>query len=231
MSVRFRNLGVKAMPNTSLRVVGAGLPRTGTSSLRLMLSDLLNGPCYHMKALYERPDVDGPKWMAALAGDLEQLDDLLAGWSAAVDWPASVLWRQMAERYPDALVVLSHRGSAQSWWESADRTVWHVMRGMQAGTIPEHVVGLHELMRDVAGFSQDLDDAAEAQRRYDEHHAEVIATIPEERLLLWEPDDGWEPLCERLGVPVPEVAPVHVNSAAEFLSRHRADGDSDRVRR
>lgn len=206
----------------SPRVIGAGLPRTGTTSLKAMLEQLLDAPCYHMRELYQRREVHGPMWMDVLRGDLDQLDqidEILDGWGAVVDWPASVLWKQMADRYPDALVVLSHRGSADTWWTSADATVWEVMRGAQAEPSAEHVEGIHQLMRELAGFSEDLDDGADARRVYSQHYDEVVATIPSDRLLVWQPGDGWEPLCDRLGVPVPEEAPVHANTTSEFRQR------------
>ena len=34
-------------------LIGAGLPRTGTSSMRVALKELLGGECYHMKSLME----------------------------------------------------------------------------------------------------------------------------------------------------------------------------------
>jgi hypothetical protein len=51
---------------------------------------------------------------------------------------------------------------------------------------------------------------------YEKHNDAVRAAIPEERLLEWTPSDGWEPICERLGVPVPsEPFPV-TNTTKEF---------------
>ena len=201
-----------------MRVIGAGLPRTGTSSLREMLDQLLNAPCYHMKVLYERAETDGPAWMTALGGDLAALDQIFAGFDAAVDWPASILWRQLADRYPDALIVLSHRGSSERWWQSADTTVWEVMRQVGDGNQPEHVPGIHHLMRDLAGFDHELERSA-ARRRYDEHFEEVIASVPADRLLVWHPTEGWEPLCERLDLPVPATAPPHTNTSGQFRDR------------
>ncbi len=206
---------------TSPRVIGAGLPRTGTTSLKVMLEQLLDAPCFHMRELYQRRDVHGPMWMKALRGDLDLLDHILDGWAAAVDWPASVLWKEMADRYPDALVVLSHRGSSEVWWSSADATVWQVMRENQVDPAREHVPGIPQLMREVAGFSEDLHDEADARRIYDQHYDEVVATIPADRLIIWQPGDGWEPLCERLGVPVPAEDPAHANSTDEFRQRRR----------
>ena len=68
-----------------LRVVGAGLPRTGTTSLKGTLELLLGGRCYHMVELGERVEEDGPRWWSALNGEPDVLDGLLADWVAAVD--------------------------------------------------------------------------------------------------------------------------------------------------
>jgi len=51
----------------ALRVVGAGLGRTGTASLQLALQQLLDGRCYHMGETFGRPD-DIPVWHAAVKG-------------------------------------------------------------------------------------------------------------------------------------------------------------------
>lgn len=201
-----------------LRVIGAGLPRTGTRSLKNMLERLLDEPCYHMNELYQRSDLDGPRWMEALNGDLESLDGVLNGWAAAVDWPASIFWKELAERHPDAIVVLSHRNSSEEWWRSADQTVWHVMRAIRVSGAPEHVPGIHKLMLNRSGFDEDLAEQ-QARARYDEHFAEVVASVPDDRLVLWHPSDGWAPLCEALGVPQPDEDPAHVNTSAEFRAR------------
>ena len=107
----------------SLRIVGAGLPRTGTSSLRLALEQLLGGRCYHMSVIPGHPFDLGTGWNRALAGDTPDWDELFAGYIAAVDWPASLFWRELSAAYPDALVLLSVRDSAETWWHSADETI------------------------------------------------------------------------------------------------------------
>jgi len=204
----------------NIKVIGAGLPRTGTKSLKNMLEHLLDGPCHHMCELPPRAEQDGQKIMAALRGDVDQMVEVLNDWVAAVDWPASVLWRELAEHYEDAMVVLSHRGSADKWWKSADATVWHVLREVQNGTISETIPGFHNLLIERAGFDVDL-AGERARARYDEHFAEVVSTIPEDRLLLWEPSQGWGPLCDGLGLPIPDIDPAHTNSTSEFKARFK----------
>src|SRR5882672_8609763 len=107
----------------SLRIVGAGLPRTGTSSLRLALEQLLGGRCYHMSVIPGHPFDLGTGWNGALAGDTPDWHQVFAGYVAAVDWPASLFWRELSAAYPEALVLLSVRNSAEEWWHSADETI------------------------------------------------------------------------------------------------------------
>jgi hypothetical protein len=98
----------------NLQVVGAGLPRTGTASLAIGLEHLLSGPCYHMREIPGHPFDLGPGWDQALLGGLPNWDLLMNGYSAAVDWPVSMFWRELSEANPNALVLLSVRESAET---------------------------------------------------------------------------------------------------------------------
>ena len=95
----------------TLRVVGAGVGRTGTHSLQLALQQLLGGPCYHMVEVFGRPD-DVPRWQRAFDGDPGPWEDIFGNYVAAVDWPAAGLWEPISQAYPDALILLSTRSSA-----------------------------------------------------------------------------------------------------------------------
>ena len=106
----------------SLRVIGAGLGRTGTSSLKLALEELLGGPCYHMMEVFPRP-AHIPVWHAAARGETVDWPALLAGFPATVDWPSSTFWAQQCEIFPDAIIVLSTR-PAEAWWQSASHTIF-----------------------------------------------------------------------------------------------------------
>ena len=103
----------------TLRVVGAGLPRTGTASLTVALEQLLGGRVAHMSTIPGHPFNLGPGWDQALAGETPDWAQLFDGYTAAVDWPASMFWRELSDAYPAALVLLSVRDRAESWWQSA----------------------------------------------------------------------------------------------------------------
>ena len=182
-----------------LKVIGAGLPRTGTTSLKAALEQLLGGGCYHMFEFFERVDEHGALWWRALEGDLDALDAILDGWTAAIDWPASLFWRELSRRHPEATVVLSHRDSAETWWKSVDRTVWASMRVAQGDPL---VAAWNAKLRAAFGLGDDWDDASVAIAAYRRHFDDVVATVPAERLVVWQATDGWEPLCGALGIDV-----------------------------
>lgn len=203
-----------------LQVIGAGLPRTGTTSLKAGLERLLDGPCYHMFELHQRFEEDFALWGAALDGDLKSLDAVTDGWNAAVDWPASLFWRELAERNPSAKVVLSHRASPDQWWQSADATVWKALRDHQ----DRPVVGeFNAKMVAKAGMGDDFGTKAGAQAYYQRQLDGVTAAIAPERLIMWEPSQGWQPLCEGLGLDVPDEPFGHHNTTADFEARVAAN--------
>lgn len=200
------------MNETKLRVVGAGLGRTGTHSLKLALEQLLGAPCYHMLEVFAHPE-HVPLWQQAVDTGDAPWDELFRGYAAAVDWPVGSFYRELADAYPDAVVLLSTRDT-DGWWKSAHATIFN-FPDMEA--TPE-MAGWLRMVSDMMAtrFTADLDDEAAAKAAYERHNAEVRASVPPERLLEWQPGDGWKPLCDALGIAVPDEPFPHVNTTAEF---------------
>jgi hypothetical protein len=197
----------------SLRVVGAGVGRTGTHSLKLALERLLGGPCYHMLEVFQHPD-HVPVWHRAVLGDMPDWNAFLAGFVATVDWPAASFWRELSAANPDAVVLLSVRDDAEQWWQSADQTIFEVTRR----DAPPELAEWHQMWVDLARtrFTSQLEDREAAITAYERHNAEVRATAPPDRLVEWHPSDGWEPICTALGLAVPDEPFPHVNTTADF---------------
>src|SRR5690606_1810749 len=140
-------------------------------------------------------------WDRALSGEAPDWRRLFTGYVAAVDWPSSTLWAELAQTYPDSVVVLSMRDSIETWWESMDRTVLATARTWNPaadGTASD----LDRLLERCAG-SPDWDDARTLMAANRRHVERVRAAVPAERLVEWRPEDGWTPLCEALGVEEP----------------------------
>jgi hypothetical protein len=198
----------------TLQVVGAGLGRTGTNSLKLALERLLGGPCYHMIEVFGHAD-HIPLWAAAVEGELPDWDALFTGFVAAVDWPVAAFWRELADAYPDAPVLLSVR-DADAWWTSANDTIFQVLRREP----PEEEPFRSQLRMTGALFDRRFTpgwrDEASAKEAYVRHNDEVWATVPGGRLIEWRPGDGWGPLCVALGVAAPDDPFPHVNTTDDF---------------
>ena len=193
-----------------LQVLGAGLPRTGTSSLKLALEYLLGGRCYHMHEIPGHPFDLGEDWRRTLTGDVPDWDDLYRGYLAAVDWPTSLLWHELCEVYPRALVVLSVRESARVWWESLNATVLPVVR--VAGQEGRDLVTLFECFTGTSYW----DDRSTLMAAYERHNDAVRRAIAPHRLLEWNVCEGWRPICRALGVPVPDAPFPWVNRREEW---------------
>lgn len=199
----------------ALDVVGVGFGRTGTNSLKLALEQLLGGRCHHMHEVFERPEVI-PLWMDAAAGR-PNWDELFAGDVATVDWPGAAFWRELVAANPDAVVLLSMRESPEAWWTSAHRTIFMTLDSPNLP--PEAKAWLTTVGDLIARHGIDPDDAEISMAAYERHIAEVRAEVPADRLVEWTTGDGWGPLCDALGVPVPDAAFPHVNTAEEFRNR------------
>lgn len=198
----------------NLRVIGAGLPRTGTASLKIALGQLLGGRTNHMQEIPGHPFNLGQAWEQALRGESPDWAQLYDGYVAAVDWPTSLFWHELSEVFPDALVLLSVRDRAQTWWQSVDGTILpYARRSLDPAW--ESGCGLVDLLERFTG-SPDWDDPLRMMDAYEQHNAQVRQTIPGERLLEWEANDGWEPICRALGVALPAVSFPWVNRRGEW---------------
>ena len=198
----------------TLRVIGAGLPRTGTSSLGIAVQHLLGRRWYSMSSIPGHPFNLGLEWNRALAGEPVDWDRLFDVYVAAVDWPASMFWRELSEVYPDALVILSVRDSARIWWESSNETFLPYARMALAPGWSEGR-GLLDLLERFTGKKQ-WDDPATLMAAYERHNTLVRQTVPQHRLLEWLASEGWAPICRALGVPVPEMPFPWVNRRSEW---------------
>ena len=210
-----------------MHAIGAGFGRTGTNSLKLALERLLGAPCYHMFELIARP-ADVAVWAAAADGEPVDWHDLFAGWGAAVDWPAVSFHTELAEAFPDAIVVLSIRDPA-AWWTSADQTIFPMLRsvphrGEGAPTVGD--VARRLVLADVGS----IDDPVVAQRAFVDHVERVRATVDPARLVEWNTADGWGPLCRALEVPIPAEPFPRTNDRADLPGRI-ADAVEGRVER
>lgn len=200
-----------------LRVIGAGLPRTGTMTLKSALETLLGEPCHHMVEVFGRLETDPPAFLAAAKEGRADWDGIFEGYAAAVDWPASAFHVELAERYPDAIVVLSRRDSFDTWWKSCTNTIFTGIddASFATETWSEMIDALWA--RCFEGVPRS--DVEGVRAAYERYHERVREAIPSNRLVEFTTGAGWGPLCEALDLPVPEEPFPFLNSTKEWHER------------
>jgi hypothetical protein len=197
----------------TLRVIGPGLGRTGTYSLKLALERLLGGRCHHMAEVLADPERHFPLWAPVLRGEAADWEQVFAGYVAQVDFPGAAFWRQLNEAFADALVVLSTR-PAEDWYRSAASTIFQL--DDDHGSSP-----FRDLWQE--WFGNHSDDRAATIASYERHYAAVRAGVPADRLLEWTVADGWAPLCDRLRLPVPDEPFPWTNTTEQFRADNQLD--------
>ncbi|MFC4001880.1 sulfotransferase family protein [Prauserella oleivorans] len=212
-----------------MKIVGAGFGRTGTASMKAALEHLGFGPCYHMFDVIADPG-KMHHWRRAVDGEDMDWSKVFAGYQSTVDWPGCAFWSQIAEAYPESKVLLTVR-DPQRWYDSTYKTIYQFYT---AETDPAVPAEMSEVFRPLVGkmiwegtFGGRFEDRDHAIEVFERHNEEVRGTVPASRLLEYEVGSGWEPLCEFLGVDVPDVEFPHVNDSAsmpELVERVRAEG-------
>jgi hypothetical protein len=209
-----------------MKLIGAGQPRTATTTQMIAL-EMLGLPCYHMRDMMMDPETSVPQWRKAFEGDGDW-EEIFAGKESTVDWPAAWHYKELMDVYPDAKVLLSVR-STDGWVKSMESTITQIFFGdtlmhhlarAQYNIDPSYAAWI-DLLTEMnfgergawKGTNGDPDKMAEAYERWNQ---EVKDTVPADRLLVWDPKDGWEPLCEFLELDVPEQPLPHVNDTENF---------------
>lgn len=212
-----------------VEVIGAGLPRTGTLSQKVALELLGLGPCYHWVEVLADLDEQVALWDGALDGCVDPAK-ILQGSRSTVDWPGGYFYQELSSSFPDAKVLLSVRDPER--WEPSFRetivdmcvgeSLIRLLSSARAHVDPQWRRYLQFVERMfwsergtfAAGHSPDA-----LMESFVAHNQEVKRTVPADRLLVWEVSDGWEPLCEFLGVAVPPEPFPQANDRATFLDR------------
>jgi len=193
----------------ALKIIGAGLGRTGTASLKVALETLGFGRCYHMTEVMQNPDyIDG--WMDAANGNADW-DKIFSDYGACVDYPACSFWRELADHYPDAKIILTVR-DANSWFDSTSETIMSpkfsdFIKNSPWGKMVEKTIW--------DTLDNRMEDKDFMVPYFNNRNQEIIDAFPSDRLLVYQVKEGWASLCDFLGVPVPETDFPRINSRDE----------------
>jgi hypothetical protein len=208
-----------------LEVIGAGFGRTGTLSLKAALEQLGFEKCHHMREVaLDSTQLD--YWHRYSRGESVDWDRVFEGYRASCDFPSSAVWEQLYEHFPGSKVILTTR-DPDRWYQSAAETIYPISIGVprwlafcssrirRGGEMVDGIVwgGL---------FGGRFADKDHALAVFHQHAERVRQVVDEERLLVFQATDGWEPLCRFLDVPIPDGPFPHLNEAASMQRVRRA---------
>ncbi len=214
-----------------MNVIGAGFGRTGTTSLKAALETLGFGSAYHMTEVFTHPE-HVHFWEAARRGERVDWEEFFSGYGVAVDWPACAFYAELMEAFPEAAVILTVR-DPERWYESTRKTIYGMHRISSgpaplrsafaiAGLFAPGVTGIARLADGIVWrdtFDGRFEDRRHAIETFHRHNEEARRKVPPERLLVYDVREGWAPLCDFLGVEVPDEPFPHLNDTREMRRR------------
>ena len=210
----------------SIEVIGAGFGRTGTLSLKFALEKLGFDKCYHMMEVERNPG-HAQIWIDAARGIEPDWHRLFEGYKASVDWPSCNFWREQMAAFPQAKVILTRR-DPKSWYKSVMSTIWPASnrpRDTEEGRLGRELA-FGNIWRPI--FDERMDDEAHVIAQYEAHNQRVIEGVPADKLLVYEPGQGWAPICEFLGVPEPDEPYPKTNTTEQFTQLWRQLGEESK---
>lgn len=223
-----------------MKVIVAGYSKTGTKSLNAALTEL----GYSVDDLHEHLGYQTENWWRIFAATdpkaqtIEIFREMYENVDACMDTPVYLFWEYILEAFPDAKVVLMERDSEEVWWKSLEK---HFVRERKTNMgawllyyFPRWFVKLmnYDLWKSqirhydmnwagtvgpLVPFGPNQVNKLIATKRYREHNAYVKLKCPQEKLLVYNPKQGWGPLCKFLGKEVPKTDFPNANKGGQIV--------------
>jgi hypothetical protein len=198
-----------------LSVICVGMPRTGTTTLKLALEMLGTGHGYHLSVIMEKHIDHCKLWTEAAKSRTADWDHIFRGYGNASDTPVIYFYQELHQHFPNAKFILTKRDPEQ-WYKSVSSTLGVHMKQLKEETASGiwSSQALLQMLNAVRGDVLDAKDTAITHMR--EHEENIIKAIPPDQLLIFSVAQGWEPLCKFLEVPVPSVPFPRANDGEQF---------------
>lgn len=226
-----------------LKVIGTGLSRTGTTTIRSVIEELGLGPCYNSGEFFTHPR--GIEfWEALEQGKKVDFDEFFKNYNAIIGFPGYIFAQELLAKYPDAKVILSLR-DPEEWYEDIANTVFvtgptHVNKNFSkavsefdpylSGCI-DRIHAMQKRIIEDGYFEGRFADKDYAVKRFNQWNEDVKKSYSHDRLLVYRVTEGWKPICEFLGVPVPEgKAYPHLNHRDNF-NQNSTSGFLERLKK
>ena len=182
--------------------------------MKTALEELGFGPCYHMQEAIARPR-HVILWHELAHDKPAQWSEIFKNFQSTVDFPASVYYKEIFEKYPDAKVIHTVR-EPERWYNSTNETIYTagaifpkwLLRWIKPFRI---VIEMQDLIIWQGLFNGRFEDKSYALQVFEDWTKEIKRVVPEDQLLVFSVKEGWEPLCQFLNVPIPNTPFPRVN--------------------
>eukprot|EP00177_Eucheuma_denticulatum_P006106 GFKZ01011133.1.p1 GENE.GFKZ01011133.1~~GFKZ01011133.1.p1 ORF type:complete len:242 (-),score=30.01 GFKZ01011133.1:511-1236(-) len=197
-----------------MKVIVAGAPKTGTTSVCLALRHL----GYTVYDSDEQLEVQLDLWHQILVrGDPPgmHLSRMFGDVDAVTDGPAYYFWEQLLQDFPSAKVILMTRDE-DAWADSYKHQKELEWRHRWLARFSPRLHRLFEVVDAVERLSMgsEMFVGYMYKWKFRLHNDRVRAVVPKDQLLEFSVKDGWGPLCEFLDVEQPQEEFPHANRAA-----------------
>lgn len=217
-----------------LKVIGVGLSRTGTLSLKKALEILNYDKCYHGFICENENHWDF--WSDALEkkkkGEKIDFQKLFQGqYKATMDMPCNLFYEELLEANPEAKLILTVRGSADAWYYSMLNTIFIMIdpryRNWVVFLITNYLYKYwiaYKTAKEIihSNLNTDVSDPTIYQKdkaieAYNRHIKTLVSKFGKDKMLIFNCEEGWEPLCRFLGCKIPKEEFPKVNKKSENL--------------
>ena len=183
------------------QVIGAGLPRTGTSSLVAAMQILGFGPSFHFTEIYYNPEYipiferhlqaflmtgshfapRGKEESEAIKHDLK---GVFQGYKSIFDTPACHFVPELMELYPHAKVVLSVRDSDEAWFKSVQDTIEMLKKQWyRLSTLPIGAKPINDFAKQCSDVLNQYSGGESRKENHSLHNQWIREIVPREKLL------------------------------------------------
>ncbi len=212
-----------------IKVIDLGLGRTGTKSLKYALEGLGFDKCYHFSDMWHHPEHNA-LWLSLSRGQKVDWETLFKGYQATVYWAPCYDYLDLLRQYPELKVVLTVR-DPEKWYKSMYATIYRLNRLTFARKVfllakslfrPElrQLHDMWQLQNQILWdktFKGKFYNKKAAIDVFCKHNEAVKKNVPAGRLLVYRIEEGWEPLCHFLKVPMPDTPFPRVNDTVSFI--------------
>ena len=182
-----------------MKLVVAGLDRSGAASIGMALDQL--GMTFLSQETHFKNPEDHAHVNAVLKGEADLNWSMFEGFDATLGWPLCFLYREQLEHFPEAICLL-HTCVPEAWFDEVSR-VWSTLQIVRSARLIPRLRHLNETLDYLQARMGGPPEKEKWIASYEAYMESVQQNTSPERLVIYQVEEGWEPICSLLNLPIP----------------------------